>query len=369
MHSMDAIRTYTMNSSDMSPRRSVSTEDFALKARFEEMASRFAKAPASQLDLPIAHWAVASDRRLPFALLDRTVRQITTASYEHLLATPGVGRKKFASLVMLLQRASEIAMPAVETAAVAAPADSLAMHQPVFDPELVSQVMWAEWQETVRRHHLENESLGHLAPSLQTLPTVIWSKQLGAYLRYTIDELRSLKTHGDKRVTAVLEVFHLVHSILADSTRSPRVLAQLTPAFVPPIELWLHNVLSSEELPSVQDVRQHLVLPLLNQIERDAGETVHRLAAGRLGIEAFPEGVRDQALELGVTRARIYQLLETCGDVMRVRWPAGRWMFKLLIQKIQSRASDSEVLDLLESLQWLLYPTRRTHTVAEPAIA
>jgi hypothetical protein len=365
---MDAIRTYAASSPQVPTRRSISTEDFALKTRFEDMVSRLVDTPAGQLDLPIAHWAVASDRRLPFALLGHTVRQITRASYDNLLATPGVGRKKFASLVMLLQRISESAEAPTEPVAIA-PVAAIALHQEVFDSELVSQVMWAEWQETVRRHHLENEALGRLAPSLQTLPTVIWSKQLGEYLRYTIDELRSLKTHGDKRVTAVLEVFHVVHSILADSTRSTRVLAQLTPAFVPPIEYWWHSVLSNEELPSVQDIRQHLALPLLNQIERDAGETVHRLAAGRLGIEAFPEGVRDQALELGVTRARIYQLLETCGDVMRVRWPTGRWMFKLLIQKVQSHAGDSEALDLLESLQGLLYPTRRAHAAAEPAIA
>ncbi|HUG68120.1 MAG TPA: hypothetical protein VMM76_10220 [Pirellulaceae bacterium] len=351
-----------------SSRRSVSSEDFALKTLFEDAVTRFADAPASQLDLPIAHWTVPSDRRLPFALLDRTVRQITMASYDNLLATPGLGRKKFASLLMLLQRASEAAEAATEPVATAL-VDSIALHPDVFDADLVSQIMWAEWQGTVRRHHLESESLGRLAPSLQTLPTVIWSKQLGEYLRYTIDELRSLKTHGDKRVTAVLEVFHVVHGILAGSTRSTRVLAQLTPAFVPPIEHWLFRVLASEEALSAQDVRQHLVLPLLNQIERDAGEIVHRLAAGRLGIEAFPEGVRDQSLDLGVTRARIYQLLETCGDVMRVRWPAGRWMFRLLIQKVKSQAGDSEALELLESLQWLLYPTRRAHAVMETAIA
>lgn len=362
---MDGIRTHATSSPGLPSRRSVSSEDLALKTQFEDAVTRFADAPASLLDLPIAHWAVPSDRRLPFALLDRTVRQITMASYDHLLATPGVGRKKLASLVMLLQRASEAPTEPVAIADV----DSIALHPEVFDPELVSQVMWAAWQETVRRHHLESESLGRLPSSLQTLPTVIWSKQLGEYLRYTIDELRSLKTHGDKRVTAVLEVFHVVHGILAGSTRSTRVLAQLTPAFVPPIEHWVYRVLSSGAIPSVQDVRQHLVLPLLNQIERDAGETVHRLAAGRLGIEAFPEGVRDQSLELGVTRARIYQLLETCGDVMRVRWPAGRWMFMLLIQKLKSTSGDSEALELLESLQWLLYPTRRAHAVLETAIA
>jgi len=356
------------SSPELPSRRSVSPEDFALKARFEELATRFADAPASQLDLPIAHWAVASDRRLPYALLDRTVRQLTTASCGELLATPGVGRKKFAALLILLQRSLDAGPTPREV--VATPiVDSIVLHQEVFDPELVSQVMWVEWQETARRHLLQHETLGRLAPSLQSLPKVIWTKQLGEYLRYTIDELRSLKAHGDKRVTAVLEVFHVVHSLLGNSARSTRVLAQLTPAFVPPIEQWLHGVLSSEELPTAQDIRQHLVLPLLNQIERDAGDTVHRLAAGRLGIETFPEGVRDQSLELGVTRARIYQLLETCGDVMRVRWPAGRWMFKLLTQKLQTHASDSEALDLLESLQWLLYPKRRADAAAETAIA
>ena len=338
-----------------------------MKARFEELVTRFAEAPPSQLDLPIAHWAVASDRRLPYALLDRTIRQLTTASFRELLATPGVGRKKFAALLTLLQRsldAGQTPREAVATSVV----DSIALHQEVFDPALVSEVVWSEWRETVRCHQLQHESLGRLAPSLQSLPTVIWRKQLGEYLRYTIDELRSLKTHGDKRVTAVLEVFHVVHSLVGNSVRSTRVVAQLTPAFVLPVEQWLYGALSSEEPPTAQDLRQHLVLPLLNQIERDAGETVHRLAAGRLGIEAFPEGVRDQSLELGVTRARIYQLLEMCGEVMQIRWPAGRWLFELLSQKLQTESSDSEAIDLLESLRWLLYPTRRAAAV-ETAIA
>ncbi|MEO8494064.1 MAG: hypothetical protein ABI614_03270 [Planctomycetota bacterium] len=365
---MEITRMHTTDSPELLARRSVSPEDFALKARFEELVARFAAAPASQLELPIAHWAVASDRRLPYALLDRTVRQLTTAALDDLLATPGVGRKKFAALLMLLQRALEAGEKPAD-ATVPMIVDSIALHQEVFDPDLVSQVMWAEWQETVRRHQLEDESLGRLAPSLRSLPTVIWTKQLGDYLRYTIDELRSLKTHGDKRVAAVLEVFHAVHHLLGNSPRSTRVVAQLTPAFIPPIEQWLFGALSNEETPTAQDIRQHLVLPLLNQIERDAGETVHRLAAGRLGIEAFPEGVREQSQELGVTRARIYQLLETCGDVMCIRWPAGRWMFKLLTQKLNTQAGDSEALDVVESLQWLLYPTRRAHAAAESAIA
>ncbi len=330
--------------------------------------TRLAAAPASHFDRPIAHWAVASDRRLPYALMDLTVRQLTTASYDHLLATPGVGHKKFASLVTLMQRSLTAEVSSREEVDPSA-VDSISLQQEVFDPENVSQLMWAEWQETVRRHRLHDETLGRLAPSLQSLQTVIWNKTLGEYLQYTIDELRLLKTHGNKRVNAVLEVFHVVHTLLGSSQAATRVVAQLTPAFIPPIEQWLHSALASEDVPSVQDIRQHLVLPVLNQIERDAGETVHRLAAGRLGVEAFPEGVRDQASELGVTRARIYQLLETCGEVMQVRWPTGRLMFKLLTHKLQSHESESEALELLDSLRWLTYPTRRVHIDAEPVIA
>ena len=365
---MDATPTHAARLRSTPVASSVAKEDIALKTRFEALATRVGDVPNSQLNLPIAHWAVASDRCLPYALLDRTVGQILKTSLDNLLATPGVGRKKFASLVVLLQRALETA-ETPPAAAAAAVVEAIALPQEVFDAELVSQVMWAEWQETVRHHQLQDELIGRVAPSLQALPTVIWTKKLGEYLRYTIDELRSLKTHGEKRVTAVLEVFHAIHGLLGNSTRSARVVARLTPAFVPTVEQWLYGVLSSDELPTAQDLRQHLVLPLLNQIERDAGETVHRLAAGRLGIEALPEGVRDQALELRVTRARIYQLLETCGEVMRLRWPAGRWMFKLLGEKFQAQASDSEALALLDSLQRMLYPNRRAHFAVEPAIA
>jgi hypothetical protein len=358
----------TTSSAQTFPRLPSSTEDFALESRFNDLVIQFTDAPASQLDYPVSHWAVSSDRRLPYALLGRTVRDLVTASFESLRATPGVGHKKFASLLALMQRVLDTEEIPADTV-LATTIESAVLNSGVFKPEHVSQVMWAEWQETVRQHRLQDETLGRLAPTLQSLPTVIWKKTLGDYLQYTIAELRSLKTHGDKRVTAVLEVFHLVHGMLGESTRSSRVAIQLTPTFVPPIEQWLRGVLSTEAAPTIQDIRQHFVLPLLNQIERDAGETVHRLAAGRLGIEAFPESVRDQAKELGVTRARIYQLFETCGDVLQTRWPEGRWAIRMLSQQIQTRANDSESLDLLDSLQWLLYPTRREKIVAEPAIA
>ena len=51
------------------------------------------------------------------------------------------------------------------------------------------------------------------------------------------------------------------------------------------------------------------------------------MAASRLRLDDDAPSVKQQAETIGVTRARVYQLLEDCGKVMEVRWPEGRWFF------------------------------------------
>lgn len=311
---------------------------------------------------------MASDRRLPFALLDETVGQIIGKPFEDLAATPGIGPKKIGALIELLRRVGQ--QPASNgLSSEVSSLVSVASDKQDFDADLVSELMWEQWRETVRRHGLESECLGRLAPSLRRLPTVIWQKTLGDYLGFTIEELRALKTHGDKRVQAILEVFYTAHRALADAPPSTHLAIWLRPSFIPPIDHWLSTALTEEATPRMQELRQHLVLPLLNQIQRDGDEVVHRLAANRLGVEGSPESVRDQARQLDVTRARVYQLLEVCGEVMEVRWPAGRWSLQALEQKIESESDDAEALSLLRPLRRLLYPPRTRVREMEPAIA
>lgn len=348
--------------------RSVSTESFGLRAQFIEIAQHLRdRLPSLHADKPLAYWAVASDRRLPYALLDRPLREIVTASFDDLAATPGIGHRKITSLVMLLRRASEEEPPEVEADTSAQVPDVLSNNH--FDPACVSELQWAQWRETVRQCEFRKEPLGRFVSSLQSLPTVVWDKPLGDYLDLTVDQVRGLPAHGDKRVSAVLEVFCSVHRVLGQSQIGSRLAVHLRPVFVPAIERWICSLLERHEVPSLQELRQHVVLPSLNQIELDAGETVHRLAAGRLGIESLPEAVRDQARELGVTRARIYQLLETCYAVMKVRWPEGRWLLRLLNDFAKERSRDEEMIALIDALQRLLYPLRLRQRVSEPAIA
>jgi hypothetical protein len=351
----------------MKPSKTSSAEDFALMSSFEELRKKLIEEkPADALDRPLAYWALPSDRRLPYALLDRHVGDLIRMSFAELGATPGIGRKKIASLLMLLRRAliQESHACQVDSAEQAAP--EVEVPSDIFDPTHVSESLWETWRATVRKHELGQETLGRLAPSLKSLPTVIWNTQLCTYLDLGVSDIRRLKTHGDKRVRAVLEVFHTVHQLLGAVDGHRRLSVRLLPRFVAPLEQWIADELRGSEIPAVQETRQNLVLPLLNQIEMDAGETVHRLAAGRLGVEAPPETVRDQSVRMGVTRARVYQLLEACSHVMAVRWPEGRWQLAALSSKLASLPPKDERVVLFEETQQLMFPDRFQAAAMEP---
>src|SRR5437868_6677082 len=62
---------------------------------------------AERLDRPLAFWALPSDRRLPTALLGRTLRDLFAQSFDQLAATAGIGRKKLETFIKLLVRATK----------------------------------------------------------------------------------------------------------------------------------------------------------------------------------------------------------------------------------------------------------------------
>jgi hypothetical protein len=329
--------------------------EYSIRARFDEI-SQLLRDPqyASRCDKPIGYWALTGDRRLPYALLERTVGDITATSFRDLSQTPAIGKKKMASLVMLLERVVDDRQPAP---AVVVPDESVVTDDR-FTPDAVSESHWEAWRETVSRHHLSNEPLGRLAPSLRALPTVIWRMPLSTYVDMSLGQLRRLKTHGDKRVRSVLEIFFFIHQVLSKVNPPRHIVAQLRPSFVIAIEQWVLEALHRDQPLSIQELRQGLVLPLLNQIEADSDEEIGRLMAGRLGIESSAETVIEQAERLGVTRARVYQLLELATEIINVRWPEGAWQLAALNERFNSRSEPEECRNMLSTLRALLYPAK-----------
>jgi hypothetical protein len=232
-----------------------------------------------------------------------------------------------------------------------------------FDATIVSESLWAQWCETAQRYGLGPEKLGRLAPSLQALPTVIWHSRLEEYSDRSLAEIRALRTHGEKRVNAILEVFCTVHEALSTATLQENIDVIVVPRFIPPLSRWLMEAIAHPELPPVDELHKHIVKPMVNQIRIDLGEQVAGLAASRLCLDENSPSVKQQAETIGVTRARVYQLLEDCGKVMDVRWPEGRWLLAPLATRFGT--SDPETIGLLHGIIDLFYPPEKPAMHAE----
>jgi hypothetical protein len=339
-----------------------SADDVKLASSFDQLRDQLlAENNSDRLGKPLAFWVLPDDRRLPLAFLAKTLKEILSVRFVDLAATAGVGQKKMASLMMLLHRAATQTPAENQYASdVASPwNDKLTENADptLFNPALVSELIWAQWKDTVRLHGLGNEKLGRLAPSLQALPTVIWESQLGFYLDKSLVEIRELKTHGEKRVHAVMEVFHSVHRMLG-GVASTGLAIRLSPRYIAGAEDWMTEARSRDTAPRQEELIEKLCEPLLKQLELDVGTTVCSLARARLGVGSPQKSVREQSREMGVTRARVYQLLEDCHRTMSVRWPEGKRLLDEFAQRMDQLYSSAESANLLGSLRELLFPLK-----------
>jgi hypothetical protein len=343
--------------------KSSSADDVKLMSSYETVRSTLLSPEyIDRLEKPLAFWALPNDRRLPTAFLSRTLKDLLHTPFNQLAATAGIGRKKLATFVKLLVRATKDDSAAASVLTEIQEAEAAPItgtdESGQFDPARVSEIVWAKWRETARRHGIGQERLGRLAPSLQTLPTVIWNSPLSNYLDMTLADMRLLKTHGEKRVNVVLEVFYTVHQMLSHIDQEGGLAVRLTPRNIAQVEDWMNEARGRSFPPHEDEVAENLVEPLVRQLEIDAGDTVSQLARGRLGVGAKAETVRNQSKALGVTRARVYQLLEECNNVMVVRWPEGRRLLDDFAQWLDESYASAACANLLASLRELLYPLK-----------
>lgn len=339
-----------------------SAADVRLATNYESLKSTLqGKAYANRLERPLAFWALPSDRRLPTALLGHTLREIFNQSWDQLATTAGIGRKKLETLIKLLVRATkeDAQGTSIEDlpGADETPADGRD-DKGRFDPQCVSEMVWVKWRETVRRQGVGSEKLGRLTPSLQSLPSVVWNTPLSFYLDLPLQQIRTLKTHGEKRVAVVLEVFHTIHEILNHVDPHGDLAVRLAPRTIVSAEEWMAEARGRSFTPTREEVEQQLVEPLLQQLAIDSGDAIAALARGRLGIGQDAESVRNQSKALGVTRARVYQMLEECHSVMSIRWPDGRRQLDEFAQWLDENYASAEAANLLASLRELLYPLK-----------
>ena len=348
--------------------KTASVEEIQLVSRFEGLRrTLLTDEHAASLERPLAFWALPSDRRLPLALLGRTLRELLHTPFGELASTPGIGQKKLRCFVKLLARvvAGDTVEPRDDAEAPAeygkagrlgtTPAGEL-------DPSAVSELVWAQWRASVVRHGLGDEPLGRLAPSLKNVTRAIWYTPLGDYTDKTLDEIRAMRTHGEKRVQTILEVFHAVHTAVGQAGTQGHLAVRVVPRLIDSVERWIGQVLRRPGIPGEDEIFLRLVTPLLKQVGCDGSRQIVHLAENRLGVHGPITSVRQAAHGLGLTRARIYQLLNEISDLMTVRWPDGRQRAHEVLAKFEAELANSDQAPNLEQFRAaveLFYPVNR----------
>jgi hypothetical protein len=381
--------------------------DCRLVASFARLREQLGQSQFSErIDRPLAYWALASDRRLPLALIDRTAREILATAFDELHDTPGIGPKKLTMLVCLLERVAQSDVPAGENdwpvgendwfangtahgnGRAASPMSSTNASASLCGtssyggtgPADVSEAFWSQWRTTLTSHGLGNESLGRFATSLQDLPRVLWRTPLRVYAALSLAEIRSLKAHGEKRVGEVLAVFRNLHGILSRAEACPHLAARILPGFVARIESWFAERTGDRQSPtdfrqvdvaSVTDLTstelyESWVATLLEQLRIDGGEGVVQVVECRL--RPLELSVQQTARRLGLTRGRVYETLADVETILSVRWPEGHSFTDALADELKRQTADEDALALVDSARQVFFPTRQALSSTVPVL-
>lgn len=343
----------------------MTAEIFRLRNQFEAVKEKLLTVGYEErIKKPLSYWSMPNDRRLPMAFMDRAITTILATAFEDLCSTTGIGEKKLQMLIELLHRAIE-----GDPQAPPQPANTASLTNPTFASELelaldafnhrnVTEGQWAKWKATIVRHRLQQIPLGRLARALSEVTTVIWTMPLGYYLAYSLDELRHLKTHGDKRVRSILEVFYTIELYMNNVPAGGHISVRLDPQFSVDVENAFLEIVNQSQLPTEKKVQQMVLKPIVEQLKLDVSELAYDLVRKRIGLDTEAKGVRDQSIALGLTRARVYQIMEECSEAIQVRWPRGRLLLGDLLIHLADRKGADHVVKQMQHLQTLLYPSR-----------
>ena len=343
----------------------VNTEVLMMQTEFQKLRETLLQ---SQYDdrrkRPILYWSKPDDRRLPMALIDLTVDQLLSKPFDDLCLTRGIGVKKLRMLLELLERAiaSDPQLPEPEASGsqtmVPNQAEKLSEALDRFNSRAVTEGQWAKWKTTVAKHRLNSLPLGRLARNLMEITSVIWNTPLGNYLPYSLEELRQLRTYGEKRVSSILEVFYSIDLAMSAMPEGGHLMLRLEPRYVYEVETAIFDMMLHVAPPQPKMVQYSVITPVLHQLKLDMGDFAYDLVRDRVGAGARPKAIREQSEELGLTRARLYQVLEECALAAHVRWPQGRVVLNQLMIFLTNREGMEKTVRQLHQLIITLYPTR-----------
>src|SRR4029079_9902581 len=93
-------------------RKAISNDRYRLIGTYERLRKSLVERPDDgRLDKSLSYWVLPTDRRLPIAFLDRTLRDLLGQPFDDLMSTSGVGQTTFMGSFARCNRASKSPAP------------------------------------------------------------------------------------------------------------------------------------------------------------------------------------------------------------------------------------------------------------------
>jgi len=314
---------------------------------FERVRHRLLSDPHdARLDEVLGHWVRPTDRSLPLAFLGRTLHELVLTPFQQLRQTRGVGPKKISCLIELLERAAGLELEAGESRLTTDEARCAEIELPPTEGSPPGAI-WDQWRAAVVAHGLSSLTLGRLAGSLRDLPRPMWHTPLGSYVNLTLDEMSRLDTHGERRLSAIFQIFRSLYELL-EGAQAPHLCVTVESKFVCHFDIWTKHWLNSVQSPEPEDVNCGFVTPIVEQLRIDAGDSLAEMAIACIG--ASHPGPR--LLDIGHRRPRFSQNwyhLDKMQAVIGARWAEGAARIDELAAQLRARHGRSKGLDLLRA--------------------
>jgi len=263
-----------------------------LRSRFDTLSGLLQQSENfDRCSRPLGDWTAVTDRAIPFALLNKSVSQVVGEGFKAAAEADGIGLKKLAGLIVLLERAASArsVAPTVEAnpnlpSRSVFTADATRLRYASRSCLAVRQVDWDAWRIEIGRSAFATYPIGRYLTRLRDLPQSAWETPVAFYAQCSFCQLYALPLHGSRRVAAVASVFQQLAAdpdtqSVADHGR-PKAVVQ----FLRKLESWRDGALPKRK-SSAEFVR-----PALDLIEADLGRQVSDIVAQLLDVT--PDGVR-----------------------------------------------------------------------------
>jgi hypothetical protein len=332
-------------------------EPVSQRERFETAKERFAACSQdSRADSSLRTWVSPSDRYLPSIYLDCSLRSFLETPFSQLETTRGIGARKLGRLLQVMdravssleQRSTNAQTPATSTncPVVGEPPGSCTLPK-AFDPDGLDEKQWQTIATVISQHQLGHYPIARFARSLRDLPPGLWHERLDTFTTLFLSEIRRTTGYGKTRIAQVTQIAFDLASYVVGLPAESHYRAQVLPSAILEVTHWIEQVLAQEDAPSVDEIRERFLIPLVRQIEIDVSPEVARMIERRLGVYGEAETLDQIAADYGLTRERIRQLTARTPETLRLRWPEGRHVLDEFYEKFRNSSAAERQLQLV----------------------